>query len=102
VWVGGSTVKAIIANKFAPGLLDRYLADAGYRGQLTDEAQPENAPANLFTTVDADVAARGRFDKMATDCSSEMVLSTHRSVAAVAATGLIAFGLARWFSRRRS
>src|SRR6185312_6364763 len=40
VWVGISTIKAIIANKLAPGLLDRYLAGAGYRGQLTDEAQP--------------------------------------------------------------
>ena len=37
VWVGGSTVKAIIGNKLAPGLLDRYLARSGYSGQLTPE-----------------------------------------------------------------
>ena len=102
VWVGTSTVKAIIANKLAPGLLDRYLADAGYSGQLTDEAQPENAPANLFTTVDADVAAHGRFDSVATGYSPEMMVSEHRGFAAIAAAGVFAFGLGRWLSRHRS
>jgi len=100
VWVGGSTVKAIIADKLAPGLLDRYLADAGYSGQLTDEAQPRDAPVNLFTTVEADVAAHGRFDEVATGYSGEMMVSTHRSFAALAAAGLFAFGLGRWLSRR--
>src|SRR3569833_606447 len=33
VWVGSSTVKAILGNKLAPGMLDRYLARAGYSGQ---------------------------------------------------------------------
>ena len=102
IWVGSSTVKAIIANKLAPGLLDRYLADAGYRGQLTEEAQPENAPANLFVTVDADVAAHGRFDAAATDRSSEMAISRHRGLLTMLATGIVAFGLARWCTRRRS
>ena len=102
VWVGVSTVKAIIANKLAPGMLDRYLAGAGYSGQLTDEAQPEDAPANLFATVEADVAAHGRFDKVATDYSAEMMVSEYRGFATVAAAGLIAFGLGRWLSRRRS
>src|SRR5438105_5031871 len=36
VWVGGSSLQAIMANKFFPGLLDRYLAEKGYTGQLTD------------------------------------------------------------------
>ena len=58
-------MKAIIANKFAPGLLDRYLAHAGYAGQLTDETQPADAPANLFATVDGAFGAHGRFDDAA-------------------------------------
>ncbi len=37
VWVGFPTVKAILANRIAPGLIDKYLASAGYTGQLTDE-----------------------------------------------------------------
>lgn len=101
VWVGTSTVKAIVANKIAPGLLDRYLADVGYSGQLTEERQSENAPANLFTTVDADVAAHGRFDEVATSYSGEMMVSEYRGYAAVALAGLFAFGLGKWFSRRR-
>jgi short-subunit dehydrogenase len=100
--VGASTVKAIIANKLAPGLLDRYLAGAGYRGQLTDEALPENAPANLFATVDAEVAAHGRFDRQATTYSDEMALSRHRGLATAVAGGLLLAGLASWFARRRS
>ena len=38
IWVGFPTVKAILANRVAPGLIDRYLAKAGYSGQLTRRA----------------------------------------------------------------
>ena len=38
VWVGWPTVKAILANRIAPGLIDRYLAFAGYSGQLARQA----------------------------------------------------------------
>src|SRR5664279_1372215 len=34
VWVGWPTVKAILANRIAPGLIDRYLATAGYSGPV--------------------------------------------------------------------
>ena len=34
VWVGMPTVKTILANRVAPGLLDRLLAKVGYSGQL--------------------------------------------------------------------
>src|SRR5206468_11581333 len=35
--VGGPALKAIIANKFVPGFIDRFLARQGYRGQQTDQ-----------------------------------------------------------------
>ena len=101
IWVGFSTVKAIIANKLAPGLLDRYLAGAGYSGQLTQEPLPADAPSNLFSTVDRDIGAHGRFDEEARSTSWEMEVSRYRDFAAVALSGLLAFGLARWASRRR-
>ena len=47
-WVGFPTVKAILANRIAPGLIDRYLASAGYDGQLSDETSPADAPATYF------------------------------------------------------
>src|SRR5690606_14296565 len=48
VFVGFPAVKAVIANKIAPGLLDRLLAKGGYAGQLSDEPKPEGACENLF------------------------------------------------------
>jgi len=34
VWVGLPTVITILANKLAPGVLDRYLARTGYSGRV--------------------------------------------------------------------
>jgi short-subunit dehydrogenase len=72
VWVGWPTVKAILANRIAPGLLDRYLAKAGYSGQLTEEREPADAPANLFEPVPGPYGAHGRFDARAQNASLEM------------------------------
>ena len=41
VWVGSSTFKAILANKMAPWLLDRYLANFGYEFANVVGAGPE-------------------------------------------------------------
>jgi short-subunit dehydrogenase len=87
VWVGFPTVKAIVANRIAPGLIDRYLASAGYKGQLSDEALPANAPANLFEPVPGDYGAHGRFDSQSRLSSWEMFTDRHR-MAFWAAAGL--------------
>jgi hypothetical protein len=47
IYVGRSAVAAIVANKVAPGLLDRRLA---------------NRPDTLWHDVPGDYAAHGRFD----------------------------------------
>jgi short-subunit dehydrogenase len=78
-WIGFPTVKAIIANRFAPGLLDRYLARAGYSGQLTDESLAADAPGNLFQPVAGSQEAHGRFDDRARDRSWEVITSRHRT-----------------------
>ena len=41
VYVGWSTFEAIIGNKIFPGLLDRYLAKVGYKGQISNEKETE-------------------------------------------------------------
>jgi hypothetical protein len=56
------TVKTILANRVAPGLLDRLLAKIGYSGQLTGKPVPADAPANLFEPVPGPYGAHGRFD----------------------------------------
>jgi NAD(P)-dependent dehydrogenase (short-subunit alcohol dehydrogenase family) len=76
-WVGWPTVKAIIGNRIAPGLLDRYLASAGYSGQLTSEPAPANAANNLFHPVPGPYAAHGRFDGRARSFSPEEMASRH-------------------------
>jgi short-subunit dehydrogenase len=99
VWVGMPTWKAIIANKLAPGLLDRYLAKAGYSGQLTREDLPADAPSNLFASPEGDYAAHGRFNDRAHTDSYESVASRHRGVAALTVIGIGAL-LAMLASRR--
>jgi NAD(P)-dependent dehydrogenase (short-subunit alcohol dehydrogenase family) len=102
VWVGFSTVKAIVGNALMPGLLDHYLAKAGYNGQLTDEPQPSDAPANLFETVDGDFGAHGRFDARARTGSWEMFTSRHRNAVAVTLLGLLCVGAAALLRAARS
>jgi NAD(P)-dependent dehydrogenase (short-subunit alcohol dehydrogenase family) len=92
IWVGFSTVKAIVGNALIPGLLDRYLAKAGYNGQLTDEPKPRDAPANLFKTVDGKFGAHGRFDDRARTGSWEMFTSRHRNAVTAGLLGLLFVG----------
>ncbi len=87
VYVGGPTVTAIIANKIAPGLLDRYLAGAGYRKQMAQEPADPRQPDNLFAPVAGDHGAHGRFDRQATLHSVEFAAVRHRGM-------LVAGGLA--------
>ncbi|EKS71981.1 MULTISPECIES: SDR family oxidoreductase [Caballeronia] len=101
VWLGFSTVKAILANRIAPALIDRYLARAGYAGQLTEEPPEGNAAGNLFDPVPGDYGAHGRFDDEARSHSWEMFTDRHRSVFWGLA-GLGAVGLLRFVSKKRS
>jgi NAD(P)-dependent dehydrogenase (short-subunit alcohol dehydrogenase family) len=94
IWVGFSTVKAIVGNALIPGLLDHYLAQAGYEGQLTDESKPADAPANLFRTVDGKFGAHGRFDDSARGYSWEMFTDRHRNAVAAGLVGLMLIGAA--------
>jgi len=104
IWVGFPTVKAILGNRVAPGLLDRYLARSGYSGQLTDEPSDPSAPGNLFEPVKGSYGAHGRFDDRARSGSWEVFTSRHRYAAgaalAVAAMAGAAF-VARMLKRRR-
>ena len=79
IWVGYPTVQAILANRIAPALIDRYLASAGYKGQLTEKLLPANAPANLFEPVKGDYGAHGRFDGRSRSGSWEMFTDRHRT-----------------------
>ncbi|QDP97474.1 SDR family oxidoreductase [Microlunatus elymi] len=81
-WVGRSTMLTLLANKIAPGLLDRYLARTGFSGQQTDQPRDEDQPANLWHPADGEGAkdwgAHGIFDDRARDRAPEQWVSEHR------------------------
>jgi len=101
VWVGFPTVRAIIANKLAPGLIDRLLARSGYSGQLTAEAKPSDAQANLFEPVRGDWAAHGRFDSCERHQSLQMWPGRHRALLASLILAAGALGAWRLVGDRR-
>ncbi len=92
-WLGWPTVKAIMANKVAPGLIDHYLAKKGYSGQLTDEPSSPDAPDNLFEPVPGPYGAHGRFDKRARAHSWERFSSEHRIAVTAGVAALFFAGL---------
>ncbi len=88
MWVGGSTVIAILAQKIAPRIADIYLALTGYKSQQTPEPIKPGRPDNLYEPADRskDFGAHGEFDKMAKPRSWETELIINR--------GLVLGGLA--------
>jgi NAD(P)-dependent dehydrogenase (short-subunit alcohol dehydrogenase family) len=93
LWVGKSTVKAIVGNKLVPGLADWYLGRTGFKSQQTDEPVDQDRPTNLFAPVEGAHATHGIFDGKATGSSPQLWLAEHRSWLA-AAVGAGAAGVA--------
>jgi NAD(P)-dependent dehydrogenase (short-subunit alcohol dehydrogenase family) len=78
IYVGWSTVEAIVGNKLAPGLLDRYLGKTAFASQQTSELEDSNRPNNLWNPVEGDHGAHGAFDGQAHDISWEFQASLGR------------------------
>jgi NAD(P)-dependent dehydrogenase (short-subunit alcohol dehydrogenase family) len=93
LWVGMPTVQAIIANRLAPGALDRYLAATGFDSQQTDEPEDPDRPDNLWAPVPGDHGAHGVFDSRATDRSEQLWAATHRGVTVGSTLAAAAFVL---------
>jgi short-subunit dehydrogenase len=90
LWVGFPTVKAIIATRLIPGLLDRFLASKAYSGQKADTPLPPSRKDNLYEPVPGDYGAHGRFDAQAKDSNRHLWLTTHRWIAAAGAAVVLA------------
>lgn len=78
LWVGGPTVVANIAEKFAPGVADRYLGKTGYDAQMTNEPVRPDRPDNLWQPVPGDHGAHGHFDRQAHNRSWQLLADSHR------------------------
>ncbi|MDQ3955293.1 MAG: SDR family oxidoreductase [Actinomycetota bacterium] len=95
--VGLPTSLGILANRFIPGLLDRYLAKTGYDSQQTDFPIEPNRRDNLWQPVAGDHGAHGEFDDRAFSRSVQWWFTTRRRTIAAAASGL---GFALWRLRK--
>ncbi len=93
-WVGASTAATLTANKLAPALLDRYLARTGYAAQQTHQPEVPGRPDNLMRPVDGsagtDHGAHGSFDDRSHPRSTQLWMSHHPAVSALAACGTVA------------
>ena len=97
VWVGASAVLAILGNRVAPSLADRYLARTGFKGQqMQDKPVSRDRPDNLYEPLPQLAATHGIFDDQAKTRSPQMWMATHRPVVfgalagvAAAATGIV-------------
>ncbi len=78
VYVGWPSLRAIWANKFIPGILDRYLARKGYSGQQGCESADPSRPNNLWKSVRGDFSAHGRFDDRAKPGGIELWATLYR------------------------
>jgi NAD(P)-dependent dehydrogenase (short-subunit alcohol dehydrogenase family) len=92
LWVAGSTVRALVGNKIAAGLLDRYLARNGYDAQQTEEPVRDDRRDNLADALPGDRGAHGIFDAEARASSLQFFVSSHRRAigAGAAAATLVA------------
>ena len=95
---GWGTTQAIVANAFAPGLLDRYLGRIGYEQQQGEEFEEAGRADNLFQTVPGDAGAHGVFSDRAKSASPQLLANTHRGVIAA---GVCALAIAAIVYSRR-
>jgi NAD(P)-dependent dehydrogenase (short-subunit alcohol dehydrogenase family) len=93
VWIGGSSVKAILGQKVIGPLLDRYLARRGYRDQQDAVPVEPYRPDNLFYPLEGDRGAHGPYLALERHHSTQVWLDFHRRALALAAAAVgLAFG----------
>lgn len=95
--VGGITALTILADKVAPGLLDRYLARTGFDSQQTDAPVEEGRPDNLWQPIPTDKGARGPFGDRAISRSLQLQAIKRRGLLGALGLG----GVAAWAGGRR-
>ena len=101
-WVGATTAATILANRFVPGLLDRYLAMTNYRAQQTGRPLQPDRRTNLWDPIEGDPGAHGDFDARSERRSPQAWASRHRRqlLAAAAAASIAVGGVVATATRR--
>jgi hypothetical protein len=88
--VGGVVDAAILLDRVAPGLLDRYLAATAYEGQQTATPVDPARVDNLEAPLAGDHRVHGIFGDQAKPTSRQFWATTHRPVVVGAAASIAA------------
>lgn len=99
LYVGLSSIKAIVANKIAPGFLDRYLAKRAFGAQQRKSATDPEHPVDLWQPVPGLHRVRGSFSKEAKSTCASLWIDTHRG-AALGAAMAVGLGLIALLARK--
>jgi len=94
LWIGRSSLQAILGTMLAPGLLDYLMARRAWRGQMTPQPAQHQRADNLFEPPPGDPGAHGRFDKRG--APEVRAYSAARVRCAIAAALLLAGSLLTW------
>jgi NAD(P)-dependent dehydrogenase (short-subunit alcohol dehydrogenase family) len=88
MWLGTSTIMAIIGQRIIPGVLDRYLARRAWESQTTRQLPPghpiQHRDDNVDCPIPGDRGARGPFDSRARKASAQIWARTHGAWVALA------------------
>jgi short-subunit dehydrogenase len=82
----GLWLEALLAERWAPRFIDRYLARRTYEAQQLEQPADPRRPSNLWSPVRGDHGAHGRFNEIARPRSVRLWAAMNR--------GLISFGAA--------
>jgi NAD(P)-dependent dehydrogenase (short-subunit alcohol dehydrogenase family) len=86
IWVGLPTAYTILGERFASGLMDRYLARTNIGAQEAQQPiDPQERRDNLFSPPPGDPGAHGSFDDKAHAKSPALWFVTHKRTLAAAA-----------------
>ena len=99
--IGGPSLKALVGQIVAPGLVDRILAKSGYGSQQYNGPDTPGRPNNLMQPLPGDWGAHGDFDARSRTFSAQLWLTTHKPLLAAAVTAL-AVGLGAGAAARRA
>jgi hypothetical protein len=93
VWIGWSTVRALLAQRLVPGLLDWYAAKSAWGAQTTRQL-PSGHPIehhrdNVDEPLQGDRGAHGPFDSRARNYGVQPWLRRHLVPAALVACALV-------------
>jgi NADP-dependent 3-hydroxy acid dehydrogenase YdfG len=100
LWIGASTVQAIVGQRLVPWYADWRLASMAWDGQMTGEPQPPGQPDNVDAPLPGDRGAHGRFDDEACAWSAQLAARLHPLATAAAAGALALAGFLGWRATR--